>query len=61
MRRDASPRGYLLCWSHTPNVQRAHRIDRVNSVDLLDGLFDPPVRTPISIRSPCSRRTWPSA
>jgi predicted DNA-binding transcriptional regulator YafY len=35
-------RWYLLCWSHTADAQRAYRIDRVRTVDLLDDTFSPP-------------------
>ncbi len=35
-------RWYLLCRSHTKNARRAYRIDRVRSVQVLDGTFDPP-------------------
>jgi predicted DNA-binding transcriptional regulator YafY len=35
-------RWYLLCRSHTKNARRAYRIDRVRSVPVLDGTFDPP-------------------
>jgi len=35
-------RWYLLCWSHDRADRRAYRIDRVVSVDVLDGRFDPP-------------------
>ncbi len=35
-------RWYLLCWSHTSKARRAYRIDRVVSMDVLDGTFDPP-------------------
>ncbi len=35
-------RWYLLCRSHTMNARRAYRIDRVRSVQVLDGTFDPP-------------------
>jgi predicted DNA-binding transcriptional regulator YafY len=35
-------RWYLLCWSHQAQQRRAYRIDRVSSVDLLDGAVTPP-------------------
>ena len=35
-------RWYLLCWSHTAEARRAYRIDRVRSVETLDGTFSPP-------------------
>jgi len=35
-------RWYLLCWSHKVQAQRAYRIDRVITVELLEGAFDPP-------------------
>jgi predicted DNA-binding transcriptional regulator YafY len=36
-------RWYLLCWSHQAKAQRAYRIDRVRGVELLEGIFTPPV------------------
>ena len=36
-------RWYLLCWSHIAKARRAYRIDRVTSVDVLEGTFGPPV------------------
>ncbi len=36
-------RWYLLCRSHGADARRAYRIDRVRSVDVLDGTFRPPV------------------
>jgi predicted DNA-binding transcriptional regulator YafY len=35
-------RWYLLCWSHTPDAQRAYRIDRIRALELLDEGFTPP-------------------
>ncbi|HZC69167.1 MAG TPA: WYL domain-containing protein [Jatrophihabitans sp.] len=35
-------RWYLLCRSHRAQAQRAYRIDRVRSVELLDSSFTPP-------------------
>jgi predicted DNA-binding transcriptional regulator YafY len=35
-------RWYLLCWSHRAHEQRAYRIDRVTSVDILEIPFVPP-------------------
>jgi predicted DNA-binding transcriptional regulator YafY len=35
-------RWYLLCWSHAKDARRALRIDRIRTVDLLDGTFTPP-------------------
>lgn len=35
-------RWYLLCRSNTKDAQRAYRIDRVRSVEILDGTFSPP-------------------
>jgi predicted DNA-binding transcriptional regulator YafY len=36
-------RWYLLCRSHAADARRAYRIDRVRSVEMLDGTFRPPV------------------
>jgi predicted DNA-binding transcriptional regulator YafY len=36
-------RWYLLCWSHRAQAQRAYRIDRVTSVDILEIPFTPRV------------------
>ena len=42
-------RWYLLCWSHSAQAQRAYRIDRVTSVDVLDGTFeDPGILDPVA-------------
>jgi predicted DNA-binding transcriptional regulator YafY len=35
-------RWYLLCRSHAADAQRAYRIDRMRSVELLDGTISPP-------------------
>ena len=35
-------RWYLLCWAHRHDERRAYRVDRVRSVELLDGTFDRP-------------------
>jgi predicted DNA-binding transcriptional regulator YafY len=35
-------RWYLLCRSHRADAKRAYRIDRVRSVEVLDGTFSPP-------------------
>ncbi len=35
-------RWYLLCRSHTTNARRAHRIDRVRAVEVLDDTVSPP-------------------
>jgi predicted DNA-binding transcriptional regulator YafY len=35
-------RWYLLCRSHTKDVRRAYRIDRIREVELLDDTFSPP-------------------
>jgi len=35
-------RWYLVCWSDRADAQRAYRIDRVRTVELLDGTFQPP-------------------
>jgi predicted DNA-binding transcriptional regulator YafY len=35
-------RWYLLCWSHTTKAQRAYRIDRVQTVEVLAESFTPP-------------------
>jgi len=35
-------RWYLLCWSHAARSRRAYRIDRVTSVETLEGTFDEP-------------------
>lgn len=35
-------RWYLLCRTHTTNVTRAYRIDRVRAVEVLDETFTPP-------------------
>jgi predicted DNA-binding transcriptional regulator YafY len=35
-------RWYLLCRSHRADARRAYRIDRVRSVEMLDGTFDAP-------------------
>jgi predicted DNA-binding transcriptional regulator YafY len=35
-------RWYLLCWSRTAAARRAYRIDRMQDVELLDGLVTPP-------------------
>lgn len=37
-------RWYLLCWSRSSDAQRAYRIDRVNAVDVVDEIFDPPAQ-----------------
>ena len=36
-------RWYLLCRSHRSDARRAYRIDRVGSVEVLEGTFAPPV------------------
>jgi predicted DNA-binding transcriptional regulator YafY len=35
-------RWYLMCWSRSKEARRALRIDRVRTVDVLDGTFTPP-------------------
>lgn len=35
-------RWYLLCWSHPAKARRAYRIDRVTTVEIIDGTFTPP-------------------
>jgi len=35
-------RWYLLCWSHNADAQRAYRIDRVRTAEVLDDTFTPP-------------------
>ena len=35
-------RWYLLCRSHAKDARRAYRIDRIGSVEVLDGTFRPP-------------------
>jgi predicted DNA-binding transcriptional regulator YafY len=35
-------RWYLLCWSHPANARRAYRIDRVQTVELLEETFTTP-------------------
>ncbi|QNE19248.1 WYL domain-containing protein [Kribbella qitaiheensis] len=35
-------RWYLLCWSHAKDARRALRIDRIRTVETLDGTFTPP-------------------
>lgn len=43
-------RWYLLCWSHSAKAQRAYRIDRVTSVEMLEGTFgDPGIVDPVAV------------
>ncbi|MFE7269056.1 helix-turn-helix transcriptional regulator [Streptomyces sp. NPDC057623] len=35
-------RWYLLCWSHTRDARRVLRVDRVTSLTVLPGTFEPP-------------------
>jgi predicted DNA-binding transcriptional regulator YafY len=43
-------RWYLLCWSHSAKAQRAYRVDRVISAEVLeDGFDDPGISDPVAM------------